>query len=62
MRRSVLMTSMLSAWAMAIAYYQIREASGVELTVLLCAAVITMIFGLYTGLRASNKQESKEEL
>lgn len=62
MRKPVLFTSMLGAFFMALAYDQIEKVSGIEISLLLYAAVITMVVGLYTGLYTNNKQESKEEL
>lgn len=62
MQRSVLVISILSAWVMALAFDQIDQIFGVRFIPLWCAAVITMIFGLYAGLRSNNEEESKEEL
>lgn len=61
MRDSVLITSALSALGMGIAYDQIKQATGMELSVLLVAGVIALIFGLCTGLYPNNKDTSKEE-
>lgn len=62
MQRSVLIISMLAAWIMGLAFAQIDQVFGVRIMPLWCAAVITMVFGLYAGLRSSNKQESEEEV
>lgn len=53
MHTAKLMTSVLSAWGMAIAYEQIEVATGIEIRVLLAAAVITMAAGFYYGLRTN---------
>lgn len=59
MQTTRLMMSMLSAWGMAIAYDQIRVATGTEIHVLLLASVVTMVAGLYIGLR--NNETKREE-
>ena len=61
MRNSKLMTSMLSAWIMAVAYDYIERVTGTEVNVLLYAAVITIVAGLYFGLYAKDKGIKKEE-
>lgn len=60
MQTTRLMTSMLSAWGMAIAYDQIRVATGTEIHVLLLASVVTMVAGLYIGLRNNNETKKEE--
>ena len=59
MRTSTFVKSMLSAWFMAIIYYQVEVETGIELKPLLCASVITMAVGLYLGCR--NDKETTEE-
>lgn len=61
MQTSRLMMSMLSAWGMAIAYDQIEVATGTEVHVLLCAAIVTVVAGLYFGLRTKNNETKREE-
>lgn len=60
MQTGKLMASMFSAWGMAIAYDQIEVATGTEVHVLLFAAVITMVVGLYVGLRTNNETKKGE--
>lgn len=62
MQKSVLGACTLSAWAMVIVCDRIKQVSGFELTALLCAAIMLLIFGLYAELWAKNKHDSKEEL
>ena len=61
MKTSVIMTSMLSAWTIAIAYYQIEMMTGVEIRLMLYAAIIVMAAGLYMGLYTKDNETSKEE-
>lgn len=60
MRTSWNIISVPSAWFMAIVYYQIEVATGVEFTPLLGAAIITLAVGLYFGYR-NNKEITREE-
>lgn len=60
MNTATVFTSVISAWSMAIAYYQIEIGTGIEVKPLLLAAVITLGIGLYFGCR-NNKETSKEE-
>lgn len=62
MQRSAFVVSILSAWVMALAFDLIEKTTGVRVMALLCAAAITMIFGLYKGLCGKNKYDTKEEL
>lgn len=62
MRKSILIISILIAWFMAAMFNQIKTITGIEIDALLYAAIITMIFGLYKGLRKSNKDQPEEEL
>lgn len=61
MQKSLLVISMLSSWAIAVVYYQINRATGMELKILLCAAIAVMMFGLCAGLRTKNECDTKEE-
>lgn len=61
MQTTKLMLSSLSAWAMAGAYDYIERATGTEFNVLLWAAVVIMIGGLYFGLYAKNKNIKEEK-
>lgn len=60
MRTSAIVASSVSAWFMAVVYYQIEVETGVELTLLLYTAIITMTIGLYLGCK-ENKETLKEE-
>lgn len=60
MQTGRLMASMISAWTMAIAYDQIEVATGVEIHLLLCAAVVTVVVGLCFGLRNNNETKKEE--
>jgi hypothetical protein len=61
MRTSALATSAISAWIMTFIYDRIEKTIGMELDVLLFAAVATLVIGLYLGLYANNKETTKEE-
>ena len=61
MRTSITVWSMLSAWFMAVMYDRIEMMTGMEINVLLGAAITTMVGGLYFGLYANDKRTSKEE-
>lgn len=61
MRRSIIVISTLSAWVMALVFDWIEKTTGVRVNVLLCAAIATMIFGLYKGLCTSDKCIVEEE-
>lgn len=60
MQTTTVFMSVISAWAMAIAYYQIDVGTGIEFKPLLCAAIITLGIGLYYGCR-NNKITAEEE-
>lgn len=60
MQTGRLMASMISAWTMAVAYDQIEVATGTEIHLLLCAAVVTVVVGLYFGLRNNNETKKEE--
>lgn len=62
MRKSVLISSTLISWVMAIAYDQIKTATGTELSILLWAAIITIAIGLCVGLTRKNEDKPKIEL
>ena len=60
MQQSTLMLSMLSAWAIAIVYDRIRINTGMDIKLLLCVSVITMIVGLYLFCRKSKGTDKGE--
>lgn len=62
MRKSVLISSTLIAWVMAIVYDKIEKTTGTELDALLWAALITIAVGLYVGLYRNNEDRPKREL
>lgn len=62
MQRSVFVASILSAWFMALVFDWIEKTTGARVMPLLCVAAITMIFGLYKGLYASNEYDTEKEL
>ena len=62
MQNSKLMVYLLSAWIMALIYDYIERVSGIEIGVLLCGAVVTMVTGLYFGLYAKNNESKEEEI
>lgn len=62
MRKSVLISSTLIAWVMAIVYDKIEKTTGTELDTLLWAALITIAVGLYVGLYRNNEDRPKREL
>lgn len=61
MQKSVLGMSTLGAWVIVIAYDRLKQVSNIDLTALLCAAIMLLIFGLYAGLYATDRHKSKEE-
>ena len=61
MRKSILIISVLSAWSMAVIFSQIKSMTGLEIDVLLYAAIVTIIVGLCKGLYKKNKNQTKEE-
>ena len=60
MKMSIIVATLLSAWAMAIIYYQVEIGTGIELKPLLYVAIITMTAGIYLGCR-ENKETLEEE-
>lgn len=60
MQNSKLMAYTLSAWVMTLIYDYIEKVSGIEIGVLLCGAVVTMVAGLYFGLYAKNNETNKD--
>lgn len=52
MKNAIIYCSTFAAWCMAVLYDQIEKVSGMEITALLVAAIITMVGGLYFGLNA----------
>lgn len=62
MRKSRVVTATLGALGIAVAYDKIKQATGIEITALLWIGILVLIFGLYTGLYARNKNTTKEEV
>ena len=60
MQQSMLMMSMLSAWVLAIIYDRIRLNTGVDIKLLLCVSVITMVVGLYRFCRRPKETDEGE--
>ena len=62
MKNSILKWSVFAAWLMAIVYDRIEQMTGMEIDVLLAGAVLTMVFGMYTGLYWKGNVELEEDL
>lgn len=61
MRKTLLVTSILSSWGVAMIYYQINRITGMEPKTLLYIAIAVMVFGLYAGLYTNDKVDTREE-
>lgn len=60
MNQLICALSMISAWSMSVIYYFIELKTGREITLLLGAAILTMIIGLYVSYRKG--KETEEEI
>lgn len=60
MQMLTLKLSTIGAWITALVYNWIRVHLGVDVWLLLCVAVIILVFGLYTGCK-ENKETTKGE-
>lgn len=61
MRSTILVGGTISAWILAIIYYQIKTIIGMDIEPLMYAAIITLVVGLYLGLQ-DNKETEKGEV
>lgn len=52
--------SVLGAWVMTIVYHHVMVTTGVQLKLLLCAAIALMMYGLCTGFRKCETMTKEE--
>lgn len=57
MQQSTLMLNMLSSWVLAVIYDRIKINTGIEIKLLLCASVITMVVGMCLFCRKPRKTD-----
>lgn len=60
MQQSTLMLNVLSAWIMVIIYDQIRVNTGLEIKLLLCVSIVTMVVSLYLFCRKPKETDKRE--
>ena len=61
MQKPILVISILGAFVMAVIYNEIKKVTGIEIDLLLYAALAIMVVGLCFGLCSNNKDKVKEE-
>lgn len=61
MDRSRLIIGVIGAWVFGLVYDFIQRTTGVELHVLLIAAIVSLVIGLYVGLYANETDSQRGE-